>query len=81
MNLHGDGAWKLAIGVVVLLFFLGVGIGHILYPEHFMKRSAVRKGGEMLNDWNRGAFQLSGLVMTLFAGGILYKIIGNLFRQ
>ncbi len=44
MNLHGDGAWKLAIGVVVLLFFLGVGIGHILYPEHFMKRSAVRKG-------------------------------------
>lgn len=81
MNLHGDNAWKLSVGVIVLLFFLGVGVGHIIYPDYFLQRSAVRKGGEMLTDWNRGAFQLLGLIITLFAGSVLYELVSDLFRK
>jgi hypothetical protein len=57
--------------VLVLLAFTGVGIAHILKPDYFTKRSGVRKGGELLTEWNRLGFQIAG---TIFAGFAFYLL-------
>jgi hypothetical protein len=69
--LHGNSAWKLAILLALLVFFVGVGIAHVINPDRFMKRSGVRRGGEMLTEWNRLGFQLAG---ALFAGVAAYGL-------
>lgn len=69
--LHGNSAWKLAILLVGLVFFVCVGIAHVINPDWFMRRSGVRRGGEMLTEWNRLSFQLAG---ALFAGVAAYGI-------
>ncbi len=60
ITVHGESIWKLGLGVVVLLFFVGLGIGHILNPDYFIKRTAMRRGGAMLTEWNRTGVQLVG---------------------
>jgi hypothetical protein len=60
------------IVVIVLLAFAGIGIVHILKPDYFMKRSGVRRGGELLTEWNRLGFQISGAVFAAFAIYLLY---------
>ena len=57
--------WKLAIVVPVLLAFFCVGVAQIINPDYFIRRSGVRKGGELLTDWNRLQFQILGVI---FAG-------------
>ena len=48
------------IVVLVLLAFAGIGIVHIFKPDYFMKRSGVRRGGELLTEWNRLRLSDSG---------------------
>lgn len=68
----------LGLGVVLLLLaFAGVGVAHIFNPDWFIKRSSVRKGGEMLSEYNRAGFQIVGAVL---AGGALY-VLYSLFRH
>jgi len=81
LNLHGDNPWKLALGFVVLLFFLVMGVAHVIYPDYFLKRSALRKGGEMQTEFNQFGIQVVGFVTALFALGILYDIGCDLFRN
>jgi hypothetical protein len=60
--------------VLLIIFLVGVaavGIAHVVNPSSFVKRSGVRKGGEMLNDWNETGFQLLGVIL---AGGAIYGI-------
>ncbi len=80
MNAHEESIWKLCLGVLVLLVFMGVGISHMLYPEYFM-RKGHRRRGEMLTDWNRTGFRFVGLVFTLFSGGVLYELLSDLFSK
>jgi len=54
--LHGNSAWKLAILLALLVFFVCVGIAHVINPDRFMKRSGVRRGGEMLRSGTVWAF-------------------------
>jgi len=65
---------KVAALVVLLLTFFGVGIAHIIKPDWFIKRSGVRKGGELLSDWNRVQFQIVGAVFAAFAAYLLYRL-------
>ena len=81
MNTHGESVWKLCLGVLVLLFFMGIGIGHMLYPDYFMKRTALRRGGEMLTDWNRTGCQFVGLMVTVFSGWVLYQLAHDLLSR
>ena len=81
MNAHGDSAWKLCLGVVVLIVFMGLGIGHMLFPDYFIERSGLRRGGEMLTDWNRTGVQLVGLIAALFSGGVLYDLLKDVFSK
>ena len=69
--------WLLLEGlllVLVLIFFAGVGIAHVINPDWFIKRSGVRKGGEMLQKWNRDGFRLFGVVFTALVIYLLYAL-------
>jgi hypothetical protein len=66
--------WKTAVLASVLLAFLCVGIAHIIHPDWFIKRSGVRKGGELLTEWNRIGFQFSGAVLAAFAAYLRYVV-------
>ncbi len=68
------------LGTLLLFFFFCVGVAHIIWPDHFIKRSGVRKGGEMLTEYNRLGFQIVGFVLAAFAAGVLYRIGTDLFR-
>jgi hypothetical protein len=38
--------------VLFLLVFAGIGVAHIFNPDWFVKRSGLRKGGEMLSEYS-----------------------------
>jgi len=61
--------------VLVLLVFAGVGVAHIIKPDWFVNRSGVRKGGELLTEWNRLGFQIAGGVFAAFAIYALYVLL------
>jgi hypothetical protein len=68
---------QVLLGLVVVLMlvaFAGVGIAHVFKPDYFMKRSGVRKGGEMLTEWNRLGFQIAGAIFAAVAIYMLYSI-------
>jgi hypothetical protein len=79
--LHGESPLKLTIGFLFLAFFFCMGIAHVVDPDRFLRRSGVRRGGEMLNGFNRFGFRVVGLVVALFALGILYDVGGDLLRK
>jgi hypothetical protein len=70
-----NSAWKLMIGVVVLVFFAAVGVAHVVTPDWFIRRSGVRKGGEMLTDLNRLGFQFVGAVLACGSVYVLYVLL------
>jgi hypothetical protein len=53
--------------VLMLLTFAGIGIAHIFKPDYFMKRSGLRRGGELLTEWNRVGFQIAQAIFAVFA--------------
>ena len=66
------------IGFVVILLlraFAGIGIAHIFKPDWFIKRSGVRRGGEMLSEYNRTGFQIAGAVFATIAIYMLYSLL------
>src|SRR5690349_21144637 len=69
--------WKTVMLASLLLVFVCIGIAHVINPDWFIKRSGVRKGGDLLNDWNRFGFQIAGVLFAGFAAYLLYA----LFRQ
>jgi hypothetical protein len=79
--MHQDSLWKMILVVVVLLFFVGIGIAHVVNPGRFVRSSGVRKGGEMLNDWNRFGFRMAGVVFAAFAGYLLYVLLRSYFEK
>jgi hypothetical protein len=82
MTLHnGENIWKLSLGAAVLVFFFCLGVAHTIYPDRFIKRSGVRKGGEMLTDFNRISFQIVGLIVAAFAGCLLYVLAGDILAK
>jgi uncharacterized BrkB/YihY/UPF0761 family membrane protein len=70
--------WRLTLLVVLLLFLACLGVAHILTPDWFIKHSGVRKGGELLTEWNRIQFQLLGAILTAFALFGLYALLSSL---
>jgi len=65
---------KQALLVLLLIAFLGVGVAHVFKPDFFVKRSGVRRGGEMLNGYNRTGFQMAGAIFAAFAAYLLYSL-------
>ena len=67
--------WKISLLVVLLVVFLCVGIGNVINPDWFIRRSGVRKGGKLLTDWNRWEFQIAGAVFAGLAAYLLYVVL------
>jgi hypothetical protein len=80
VHLHGENPWKLGLGFLVLALFFGLGLAHIFRPGYFYGRSGIRKGGEMLTEFNLIGVQLVGLVAALFALGVMYDMVQGLLR-
>jgi hypothetical protein len=59
--------------VLMLLTFASIGIAHIFKPDYFLKRSGLRRGGELLTEWNRVGFQIVGAIFAAFAIFLLYE--------
>ena len=70
--------WRLTLLIVLLLFFACLGVAHIVNPDWFIRRSGVRKGGELLSEWNRIQFRLLGAILTVFALYGLYSLLRSL---
>ncbi|MFZ0314089.1 MAG: hypothetical protein WAL85_15385 [Candidatus Korobacteraceae bacterium] len=70
--------WKLALVVPLLLLFFCVGVAHVINPDLFIKRSGIRRGGELLTDWNRLQFQIGGLIFAGFSAYLLYIVCRTL---
>lgn len=78
---RGESVWRLSLGVASALFFLCMGIAHVAVPDYFLKRSAIRKGGELLTDLNRIGIQFVGIVVALLAAVMLYRLTAVLFAS
>ena len=59
------------VGVLFLVAFAGTGIAHIFKPDWFIKRSNVRRGGEMPSEYNRAGFQIASAIFAAVAIYIL----------
>jgi hypothetical protein len=64
-----------------LLRFFCIGIAHVIFPDRFIKGSSVRKGGEMLTDFNRTGFQIAGIIIAAFGGFLVYVLVGAIFAK
>ena len=78
---NGENIWRLLIAAVFLVFFFCLGVAHVIDPDRFIKRSAVRKGGEMLTDYNRSNFQIVGIIIAAFAGYLLYVVARDILGK
>lgn len=78
---HGESTWKVLIGIAVLAFFFCVCVAHVFQPDRFIRRSGVRKGGEMLTEFNRIGFRMSGVAFAAFSGDLLYVLVRDLLGK
>ena len=78
---NGESIWKLSLGILVLVFFFCIGVAHVVAPDRFIKKSAVRKGGEMLTDFNRIGFQIMGIIAMVFSGRLVYMLVEDLISK
>jgi hypothetical protein len=82
MSLHnGENVWKLSLGAVFSAFFFCIGIAHVISPDRFIRRSGVSKGGEMLTEFNQIGFQIVGIIIAVFAGCLLYLLLGDILAK
>jgi len=66
-----------AILIMFLVFFTCLGIANVIKPAWFVKRSGVRKGGELLTDWNELSFQIGGVLLAGIAFYFLYSLLSG----
>ena len=80
----GNLPWRERIGMPVallmLLFFVGIGIDAIIHPKRHMN-SYHRSGGEMLRESHATGVQLAGLVFSCAAAWMLYEIVGSIWAE
>jgi hypothetical protein len=82
MPLHnGENVWKLTLGLAIAAFFFCIGIAYVIFPDRFIKRSSVRKGGQMLTDFNRIGFLIAGSVIAAFGGFMIYVLVEAIFAK
>jgi hypothetical protein len=80
IHLHGENPWKLGLGFLVFGVVFRPGLAHVFRPGYFYRRSGIRKGGEMLTEFNLIGVQMVGLVVALFALGVMYDMVQGLLR-
>jgi len=72
-----DNVWMLILLIGLLLLLAAIGIAYVVKPDYFVRRSGVRRGGEMLSEWNRLQFQIGGAIFAAAAGYGLYTLLAD----
>ena len=69
--------WTLILTVAILLVFAAIGIGCVINPDWGIKHfgQSLRRGGELLTEWNRIGIQFVGLAFGGFAVYLLYVVL------
>ena len=68
------------IAILILLVFVGVGVDTILRPKRHMN-AYLRRGGEMLREWNELGVQLGGLVFAGASCWMLYELVRSVWTE
>jgi hypothetical protein len=66
--------------ILVLLFFIGIGIDTIIHPRRHMN-FYLRSGGEMLRAWNEAGVQVAGLVFSCASGWMLFELVRSVWTE
>ena len=66
---------KMVLLTVFFVSFAAIGVAHIVNPDWFIRRSGVRKGGDLLTEWNRLQFRMGGVAFTAFGVYMLYVLL------
>jgi hypothetical protein len=69
--------WTLILTVAILLAFAAIGIGCIIKPDWGIKHfgQSLRRGGELLTEWNRIGIQFVGFAFGGCAVYLLYVLL------
>jgi hypothetical protein len=69
--------WTLLLTFAIVLVFAAIGIGCIINPDWGIKHfgQSLRRGGELLTEWNRIGLQFVGLAFGGFAVYLLYVLL------
>jgi len=72
---------KLILDAAVLLFFVCIGVAHVVWPDRYLERSGVCRGGQALNGANRLAMRLLGAMFAGGSGYVLYELLRDILRK
>lgn len=80
--MYRNGLWNLALAIIVITFFLGVGVANLVWPDYFLKKNwRSFKVGEMETDLNRIGTRLVGAMLAGGSTYILYQILTKFFSK
>jgi len=68
------------VGALVLLLPGAIGIDMVIRPRRHMN-AYLRRGGEMLREWNELQVRLLGLLFSCGAVWILYRILPSVWLE
>jgi hypothetical protein len=73
--------WKLILLLTILVGFAAIGIGCVINPNWGVKHfgQSLRRGGELLTEWNRLGIQFVGLAFGGFALYAIYVVLRECF--
>jgi len=73
--------WTLILTLILLGGFAAIGIGCVINPEWGIRHfgQSVRKGGELLTEWNRLGISFVGVAFGGFAIYLIYIVLRGCF--
>jgi hypothetical protein len=76
-----DSAWKLILGIVALTSFVIIGVGSAVNPDWGIKHfgPSLRRGGELLTEFNRFGMAFFGIALGAFGLFGLYSLLRDCF--
>ena len=74
-------AWKLILLLTILVGFAVIGIGCVINPNWGIKHfgQSLRRGGDLLTEWNRLGIQFVGLTFSGSALYLMYVVLRECF--
>ena len=80
--MYRNGPWNLALAIIVITFFLGVGVANLVWPDYFLKKNlGIFKAGEMETDLSRIGTRLVGAILAGGSTYILYQVLAEFFSK
>jgi hypothetical protein len=69
----------LPVALLLLLAFVAIGIDTVISPQRYMN-GYLRRGGDLLREWNELGTQTAGLLLSAVLGWLLFELLRSVFR-